>query len=49
MRAPYWFVPEGSGYRLLKGGEPTNTRYASLAEAKADVSKKNAAWRSERK
>ena len=48
-RAPYWFVPEGSGYRLLKNGEPTGTRYASLAEAKADASAKNAPFRKERK
>lgn len=48
-RAPYWFVADGSGYRLLKNGEPTGTRYASLAEAKADASAKNAAWRSGKK
>lgn len=45
MKAPYWFIPDGSGYRLLKNGEPTGTRYASLAEAKADVSEKNAFFR----
>jgi hypothetical protein len=45
-KAPYWFVADGSGYRLLKSGQPTETRYASFAEAKADVSAKNAAWRS---
>lgn len=49
MRAPYWFVADGSGYRLLKDGEPTETRYASLAEAKADVSMKNASWRGKKK
>jgi hypothetical protein len=48
-KAPYWFVPDGSGYRLLKSGEPTGTRYASLAEAKADASAKNAPFRKERK
>jgi len=48
-KAPYWFVPDGSGYRLLKSGEPTGTRYTSLAEAKADVGEKNAAWRGSRK
>lgn len=49
MKAPYWFVPAGSGYRLFKDGEPTDTCYATLAEAKADVSAKNDAWRNGRK
>jgi len=49
MKAPYWFVPDGSGYRLLKDGIATEMRYATLAEAKAAVSAKNAAWRDGRK
>ena len=44
-RAPYGFVSEGSGYRLLKDGEPTKTKYPTFAKAKADVTAKNVAWR----
>lgn len=48
-KSPYWFVPDGSGYRLLKDGKPTDTRYASLAAAKAGASEKNTAWRNGKK
>jgi hypothetical protein len=49
MKAPYWFVSEGSGFRLLERGEPTSTTYRSIAAAKADVSERNSAFRAKRK
>jgi hypothetical protein len=49
MKAPYWFVSEGSGFRLLERGEPTSTTYRSIAAAKADVSERNNTFRAKRK
>ncbi len=45
MKAPYWFVAEGAGYRLLEHGAPTKTKYKTIAAAKADVSERNNAFR----
>lgn len=45
MKAPYWFVPEGSKFRLLERGEPTNVSYTSIEKAKADVLARNNEWR----
>lgn len=47
MKAPYWFVAEGAGYRLLEHGAPTKTKYKTIAAAKADVSERNNAFRAE--
>lgn len=45
MKAPYWFVAEGSKFRLQERGEPTNVTYSSIASAKADVLARNDEWR----
>lgn len=45
MKAPYWFVAEGRGFRLLERGEPTSVSYSTMEEAKRNVLSLNDKWR----